>query len=86
MAAHDPSQSLNRQPQNPRVTSQSALPEIALLRLRHVLRIIPISRSAWYAGVKEGRYPAGFKIGRATVWKMEDIRVLVERIGTTRAA
>lgn len=28
-----------------------------LLRLRDVLAIFPVSRSAWYEGVKDGRYP-----------------------------
>jgi len=29
----------------------------ALLRLPEVLAIFPISRSTWYQGIKDGRYP-----------------------------
>ncbi|QJD31182.1 helix-turn-helix transcriptional regulator [Methylococcus geothermalis] len=43
--------------------------------------IIPVSRSTWWAGVKDGRYPKPIKIGpRTTVWTVEDIRELVNRI------
>jgi prophage regulatory protein len=41
--------------------------------------IIPIGRSSWWAGVKSGRYPKAHKLGpRTTVWKVEDIRALIE--------
>lgn len=46
----------------------------SFLRLNEVLRRIPISRAAWYAGVKAGRYPAQVKIGlRAAAWRVSDI-------------
>lgn len=36
--------------------------------------IIPVSRSAWLAGVKSGRFPKPIKLGpRVTVWKSEDV-------------
>ncbi len=42
--------------------------------------IIPISKSSWWAGVKEGRFPQPIKLGkRTTVWRMSDIRLLVEK-------
>jgi len=42
--------------------------------------IIPISKSSWWAGVKEGRFPQPIKLGkRTTVWRMSDIRMLVEK-------
>ena len=54
------------------------LPETGLLRLNQILRFIPISRSAWWAGVKNGRYPKSYKLSeRTTVWKVEDIRALI---------
>jgi prophage regulatory protein len=41
---------------------------------------LPISKSTWWAGVKEGRYPAAVKLGRRiTAWKIEDILALMER-------
>jgi prophage regulatory protein len=41
---------------------------------------LPISKSTWWAGVKDGRYPAAVKLGRRiTAWKVEDILALMER-------
>ena len=62
-----------------------------LLRLKHIIGdpnaeppvppIIPISKSSWWEGVKSGRYPKPKKIGaNTTVWREDEIRVLVEKI------
>jgi prophage regulatory protein len=49
------------------------------LRLPQVLALIPISRRTWFRGVKDGRYPQPVKLGaRATGWRVEDIRNVVE--------
>ena len=54
----------------------------ALLRLPQVLALIPVSRSAWWAGCKSGRYPKPVKLGpRTTAWRAEDIAGLIEQIG-----
>jgi prophage regulatory protein len=43
-------------------------------RLPVVLIKIPVSRSAWWQGIKDGRYPAGVKIApRTTAWRCDDI-------------
>jgi predicted DNA-binding transcriptional regulator AlpA len=40
---------------------------------------IPMSKSAWYAGVKQGKYPQPVKLSaRITCWRVEDIRTLIE--------
>jgi prophage regulatory protein len=40
---------------------------------------IPVSKSSWWQGVKDGRFPKPRKLGpRTTVWKAEDIRALFE--------
>jgi prophage regulatory protein len=40
---------------------------------------IPVSKSTWWQGVKDGRFPKSQKLGpRTTVWKVEDIRALFE--------
>ncbi len=50
-------------------------------RLPTVLNKIPVSRSAWWAGIKAGRYPAGIKIApRTTAWKCSDIEELCARL------
>ena len=57
------------------------LPENALLRLPQILELIPISRSAWWAGCKSGIYPKPVKLGpRTTAWRAADIAELLERL------
>lgn len=63
------------------------IPDNALLRLPQVLALIPISKSAWWAGCKSGRFPKPIKIGpRTTVWKAADIAALLERISKGEVA
>jgi predicted DNA-binding transcriptional regulator AlpA len=53
----------------------------AFLRLPQVLTRIPISRSRWWAGIQEGKYPRGVKLSaRTTAWRLSDIDDLVERL------
>ena len=60
--------------------SRPILPETGFVRLPQILSLIPISRSAWWAGVREGKFPQGIKLGsKTTVWRAEDIRNLIER-------
>ena len=57
-----------------------ALLETGFVRLPQILSLIPISRSAWWAGIREGKFPQGIKLGsKTTVWRAEDIRNLIER-------
>ena len=52
-----------------------------LLRLPEVLKVFPVSRSAWWKGVQEGRYPRAVKIGpRTTAWRRSDIQALIDRL------
>lgn len=56
------------------------LPEIGFVRLPQVLAIIPISRSAWWAGVRAGKYSQAVKlVPTTTVWRAEDIRRLIDQ-------
>jgi predicted DNA-binding transcriptional regulator AlpA len=56
------------------------LPGTGFLRLPQVLKLVPVSRSTWWAGVRDGRYPASVKLGaRITAWRAEDIRGLIEQ-------
>ncbi len=55
------------------------LPETGFIRLANILRIIPIGKTTWWAGVKSGRFPEAIKLGeRITAWRVEDIRELIE--------
>jgi prophage regulatory protein len=57
------------------------LPETGFVRLPTVLKIYPVSSSAWWQGIKEGRLPKGVKLGpRTTAWRVEDIRQLLSTI------
>lgn len=48
--------------------------EQELLKLKDVLKIVPVSKTTWYTGMKDGRYPQPVKIGlKAVAWRKEDI-------------
>lgn len=66
------------------VQPQSSLPEIGFLRLSQVLQFIPYGKTRWYEGVKSGEFPRPIKKngGRAAFYKVEDIRALIERMGS----
>ena len=59
------------------------LPQTGFLRLASILAPkgpIPVARSTWWAGVKSGRFPKPVKLGpRTTVWRVEDIRNLIDK-------
>ena len=61
------------------------LPVIGFLRLPQILEIIPVSKSAWWQGCKDGRFPKPVKLGpKTTAWRAEDIATLIERIGSPK--
>jgi predicted DNA-binding transcriptional regulator AlpA len=50
-----------------------------LLRLSQILERIPVSKSAWWAGVRSGRYPKPRKLSpRVTVWRESDINAIID--------
>jgi prophage regulatory protein len=68
------------------------IPETGFLRLSQILGdqkaippippIIPIKKSCWWQGVRDGRFPQPVKLGsRITLWRVEDIRKFVALIG-----
>lgn len=63
------------------------LPESGFLRLPQIIgdtkrgipAIIPVSKSAWWAGVKTGRFPKPVKLGpRTTAWNVSQILALIK--------
>jgi prophage regulatory protein len=49
-----------------------------LLRLPQVLRLFPVSRSTFWAGVKAGKYPKPQKLSaRCVAWLESDILALI---------
>jgi len=71
------------------MTQAIQLPSTGFLRLSQIVGnakadppispLIPIGKSSWWLGVRDGRYPRPIKLGpRTTVWRVEDIRALIE--------
>lgn len=60
-------------------------PRTGFVRLSSILAPngpIPVSKSTWWQGVRDGRFPKPHKLGpRTTVWRAEDIRALFEGEG-----
>lgn len=49
------------------------------MRLKEVLKVYPVSKSTWWKGVKEGRFPKPDKLSaRLVAWRYEDISALIE--------
>jgi len=58
----------------------------SFMRISQILQLIPISRSAWWQGCKNGRFPKPIKLGpRTTVWKASDINALVKQLAEKKA-
>jgi len=54
----------------------------SLLRLPQVLARLSISRSHWWRGIQEGRFPQGIKLSpRVTVWRESEIDRLIQALG-----
>ncbi|MDP2358890.1 MAG: AlpA family phage regulatory protein [Beijerinckiaceae bacterium] len=67
------------------VETPASLPSEGFVRLTLIiapLGPIPVSRSTWWQGVKDGRFPKPLKLGpKTTVWRVQDIRDLIKRLG-----
>ncbi|MBV6634539.1 MAG: AlpA family phage regulatory protein [Mameliella sp.] len=72
------------------MSHQSDFPCTGFVRLSQILAPsgpIPVSKSTWWQGVKDGRFPQPRKLGpRTTVWRVEDIRALFEDRGDGEAS
>jgi prophage regulatory protein len=64
---------------------------VSLLRLKHIIGdaranppikpIIPVSKTAWWKGVAEGKYPQPIKISeKVTVWRSDQIEALIDQL------
>lgn len=76
---------------------RTILPETGFLRLSQIIgdrkadppipAVIPVSRSSWWLGIRSGIYPQPIKLGpNTTVWRIEDVRALIERIAAQGAS
>lgn len=63
------------------IAARRELKSQRLLRLPEILEIFPVSKSTWWAGVKEGRFPRSVKLGpRTTAWREFEILELIDRL------
>lgn len=69
--------------------NNSQFPLTGFISLRQILghvqsntpALIPVSRTTWWRGVKNGLYPQGVKISaRRTAWRAEDIQALINSL------
>ncbi|MCB1466040.1 MAG: AlpA family phage regulatory protein [Rhizobiaceae bacterium] len=67
------------------MSNRKSLPETGFLRLRAIVAPdgpIPVGKSTWWQGVRDGRFPKPVKLGpKTTAWRVEDIRALIARLG-----
>jgi prophage regulatory protein len=65
-----------------KVQQKGVLPETGFVRLPIILEVLPISKSTWWNGIKDGRFPKPVKLGpRTSAWPVESIRQLVSDFG-----
>ena len=77
-------------------THLSVLPAEGYVRLRQIIGdskadppvpgVLPIKASTFWAAVAAGRIPRPVKFGRASLWRVEDIRAVLASLSTDRAA
>ena len=61
---------------------RNTIQETGFIRLPQVLSLFPVSRTAWYEGIKAGKYPAPVKLSeRTAAWRVSDIRALLAAHG-----
>lgn len=49
------------------------------LRVAHILALLAISHSTWYAGIRTGRYPPpDYRDGKVPFWRTSTIKALLE--------
>jgi len=57
----------------------SDIQNVGFLRLSEVLKLFPVSKSTWWAGVRAGIYPQPTKLSaRTTAWRKKDILEFME--------
>ncbi|WP_406825430.1 helix-turn-helix transcriptional regulator [Pedobacter sp. KACC 23697] len=48
------------------------------IRLKTVLNLYPVSKSTWWNGCRDGRFPKPYKLSKkVTAWKLSDIQKLL---------
>ena len=62
-------------------------PSDALVRIQKIVGpngLIPISRSSFYAGIRDGIYPKPIRLGKRTsVWRLSELMQIVGKGGSS---
>ena len=57
------------------------LPIEGFVRWRAIRQVLPMARSTWEDGVKNGRYPPAYPLGPGmTAWLAQDIREVIAQV------
>jgi predicted DNA-binding transcriptional regulator AlpA len=65
-------------------SSESTFPSSGLVRLKAILRVVPVSESTWWNMVDDGRAPKPIKFSdNITVWTAESIHELIRNISSS---
>lgn len=71
-------------PQKPKADE---LPATGFMRAKQIHQLFGIGLSTWWYWVREGRAPQGHRLSRrTTVWRVEDIKALLDSITTKPTA
>lgn len=63
------------------ITGFARLPDVIGDRRNGIPPFIPVSRTEWFRGIQQGRFPQGLKLGVKTrVWTWESLHTLKRRI------
>ncbi len=55
---------------------------LGFMRLKQILALLPVSKSTWWDGVKNGRFPLPVRMpqGKITFWRKRDIMELLRKM------
>ena len=63
----------------------STLPSEGFVKLPEVLRHLPIGKTKWYEGIRNGEFPNSYRIpntGKGVCWDVDDVRRVIGQIRT----
>lgn len=59
-------------------------PDDRFIKITECIKIIPVAKSTWWAGIKDGRFPKPVKIGGNTFWRYSDVLKTVRKDSTAQ--
>lgn len=59
------------------MNQQLFTPEDRLIDIWQCLEMVPVSKTTWWKGAKEGVYPSPVKVGGRTFWRYSEVLAFV---------